>query len=547
MTTQHPLRADKINNPILPGFNPDPSICRVNDDYYIATSTFEWYPGVQIHHSKDLVNWTLIARPLNREDLLNMLGNPDSCGVWAPCLTYEQGKFYLVFTDVKRFDGVFKDTHNYITTCDSIDGEWSTPVHVNSSGFDPSLFHDDDGRKWFLNMVWDHRPDRTFFQGIVLQEYCEQQECLIGQRHFIFAGSELGFTEGPHLYKKDGYYFLSVAEGGTGYNHAQTMARSKSITGPYEVDPLGHFISAKDSPNAYLQRTGHGDIVQTPSGDYYFVHLSSRPITDKKLSPMGRETSIQKLIYTQDKWFRLAQQNPEAGAKVGQAYIDLPDGSVNELKHQCHFEDFNETELAIDFQWLRTPYPDDFMSLSERPGYLRLKGRESVGSPFTQALIARRQQAFTFQATTKVEFTPTDFQHQAGLINYYNASKFHYLFISYDEEKGKYLSIMSCEGDLSLTAKFPLWDALIALPDNTPVYLRANVDYHKLVYSYSIDGQHFVPLPIELDAAILSDEAGKGEGANFTGAFVGVCCQDLTGMQNHADFDFFDYQESLPE
>ena len=135
-----------IVNPILPGFNPDPSILRVGDDYYIATSTFEWYPGVQIHHSKDLANWDLVTRPLNRKAQLDMRGDPDSCGVWAPCLTHDGTKFWLVYTDVKRKDGSYKDTHNYIVHAQSIEGPWSDPIYINSSGFDPSLFHDDDGR-----------------------------------------------------------------------------------------------------------------------------------------------------------------------------------------------------------------------------------------------------------------------------------------------------------------------------------------------------------------------------------------------------------------
>ncbi len=142
-----------------PVFNPDPSICRVGDDYYIATSTFEWCPGVQIHHSRDLVNWRLVTRPLDRATQLDMRGEPDSGGIWAPCLSHADGKFWLVYTDVKRLEGAFKDAHNSIVTAPAIEGPWSDPTYVNSSGFDPSLFHDDDGRKWFLNMVWDHRND----------------------------------------------------------------------------------------------------------------------------------------------------------------------------------------------------------------------------------------------------------------------------------------------------------------------------------------------------------------------------------------------------
>ena len=151
-----------IANPILPGFNPDPSICRVGDDYYIVTSTFEWYPGVQVHHSRDLRHWRLVNRPLNRPEQLDMRGNEDSCGIWAPCLTHADGRFWLVYTDVKRKDGSFKDAHNYIVTAPEIAGPWSDPVYTNSSGFDPSLFHDDDGRKWHLNMIWDHRVGGKF-------------------------------------------------------------------------------------------------------------------------------------------------------------------------------------------------------------------------------------------------------------------------------------------------------------------------------------------------------------------------------------------------
>ena len=147
----------QIQNPILKGFNPDPSICRVGEDYYIATSTFEWFPGVQIHHSKDLKNWKLIKRPLDRVSQLDMKGNPNSGGVWAPMLSYCDNMFWLIYTDVKVVYGAWKDCHNYLVTCDTIDGEWSDPVYLNGSGFDPSLYHDENGRKYLVNMMWDQR------------------------------------------------------------------------------------------------------------------------------------------------------------------------------------------------------------------------------------------------------------------------------------------------------------------------------------------------------------------------------------------------------
>ena len=283
-----------IRNPILRGFNPDPSICRVGDDYYIATSTFEWYPGVQIHHSRDLVNWRLVKRPLDRASQLDMRGNPDSGGVWAPCLSYADGLFWLVYTDVKRLDGNFKDAHNYIVTAPAIDGPWSDPVYVNSSGFDPSLFHDDDGRKWFLNMLWNHvssgvggNPKHPSFAGILLQEYDPVAAAPRSARSKnIFAGSAHGLVEGPHLFKRDGWYYLTTAEGGTGYDHAVTMARSREHRRALRAAP-GRCTSSppRTRPTRALQRAGHGQIVETPDGEVYHTHLCSRPLPGLRRSP----------------------------------------------------------------------------------------------------------------------------------------------------------------------------------------------------------------------------------------------------------------------
>ena len=242
-----------IQNPILRGFNPDPNIIRVDDDYYVVTSTFEWFPGYQVHHSRDLVNWKLVSRPLDRVSQLDMAGVPDSCGVWAPCVSEKDGVFYLLYTNVRSFDGPFKDTPNYVVTSDSMLGPWSEPVYLNSSGFDSSLFHDEDGRSWLVNMLVDHRGDR-FFGGIVLQEFDCKALKLIGEICYLTPGTELGRTEGPHLYRKDGYYYLMLAEGGTGYEHAMTIMRSRDITGPYELHPHNPLISSAGDPDAYLQK-----------------------------------------------------------------------------------------------------------------------------------------------------------------------------------------------------------------------------------------------------------------------------------------------------
>jgi xylan 1,4-beta-xylosidase len=533
-----------IRNPILPGFNPDPSIVRVGGDYYVATSTFEWFPGVQIHHSRDLVHWRLLTRPLVRATQLDMRGDADSCGVWAPCLTYADDRFYLIYTDVKRFGRTstagasgasLRDFHNYLVTSDRIDGDWSDPVYLNSSGFDPSLFHDDDGRKYILNMLWDHRPGQNRFAGIVLQEYSPEQQRLVGARHTIFGGTAIGFTEGPHLYKRDGWYHLLTAEGGTGWGHAVTMARSRTILGPYELHPDVHVLTARDRPDAPLQRTGHADLVDTPSGETYMVYLCGRPLGNRGRCTLGRETAIQPMTWGADGWLRTqdGQRLPviEAAAPAGLRPEPQPLAPVR--------EDFDSAALPLAFQWLRSPYPDDLFSLRARPGYLRLFGRETIGSLFRQALVARRQQAHCYSAAARLEFEPEHFQQMAGLVCYYNSSKFHYFYLSRDED-GMHLRVMSALPDQVTADAFT---APIRIPADVPIEMRVEVDYERLRFGYRLNDGDWTWLPQLFDASILSDEATAPGQPNFTGAFVGMACQDLAGTARPADFDWFEYRE----
>jgi xylan 1,4-beta-xylosidase len=535
-----------IKNPILPGFNPDPSILRVGDDYYIATSTFEWFPGVQIHHSRDLVHWRLLTRPLNRASQLNMLGDPDSCGVWAPCLTYADGLFWLIYTDVKRFGRTtvagasgasMRDFPNYLVTSPRIDGDWSEPVYLNSSGFDPSLFHDDDGRKYLVNMLWDHRPGKNRFAGIVLQEYSVAERKLIGTRINIFKGTSLGITEAPHLYKRNGWYYLLTAEGGTSWDHAVTMARSRSLTGPYELHPDTYILSARQRPDVELQRAGHADLVETQDGETYMVYLCGRPLRNRGRCVLGRETAIQKMVWSEDGWLRTLD-----GQGIPTLETPAPALPTHNFPQSPRREDFNEPQLPIDFQWLRTPQPEEIFSLTARPGHLRLVGRETIGSVFRQALVARRQQAHCFSATTVIEFEPEHFQQMAGLVCYYNGAKFHYLHLSHDETTGKHLRVMSCLPDSTQADAFT---PPIVIPLGKPVHLRVEVDYERLHFAYRVEGvdQDWRWLPQQFDASILSDEACAPGTANFTGAFVGMACQDLAGTARPADFDFFEYQE----
>jgi xylan 1,4-beta-xylosidase len=533
-----------IRNPILRGFNPDPSIVRVGEDYYIATSTFEWYPGVQIHHSRDLMHWRLLTRPLKRASQLNMLGDPDSCGVWAPCLSHADGLFYLIYTDVKRYGRTtqsgaggasLRDFHNYLITSPDIAGDWSDPVYLNSSGFDPSLFHDDDGRKYLLNMIWDFRPGRNRFAGIALQEYSHEKGRLIGPSHTIFPGTPIGFTEGPHLYKRNGYYYLLTAEGGTGWGHAVTMARSRAIAGPYELHPDVHILTSRHRPDLELQRAGHADLVETQTGETYMVHLCGRPLPNRGRCTLGRETAIQRMIWAEDDWLRTMD-----GCGLPYSEVPAPQLSWHEFAETAEREDFEDTILPGQFQWLRSPWPEELFSLAERPGYLRLYGRESIGSLFRQALVARRQQSHCYSAGAKVDFEPEQFQQMAGIVCYYSSLKYHYLYISHDGTIGKHIRVMSCLPDQAQSDAF---GAPIPIPKGASVYLRVEVDYERLLFAFRVEGWDWQWLPGPLDASILSDEAGLPGNPNFTGAFVGMCCQDLAGTCCNADFDYFSYKD----
>lgn len=530
-----------INNPILTGFHPDPSICCAGEDYYIAVSTFEWFPGVGIYHSKDLKNWRLVSRPLNRISQLNMSGNPDSGGVWAPQLSYHDGKFWLIYTDVKVTEGQWKDCHNYLVTSDTIDGEWSEPTYINSSGFDPSLFHDESGKKYFLNMLWDHRVGHHNFKGIVMQEFDPEQRKLVGKKEIIYEGTDVKLTEAPHIYKVNGYYYLLTAEGGTRYDHQATIARAKDIWGPYETHPDNPLITANVYPRNPLQKAGHGSIVETHTGEWFFTYLTGRPLPregqplldPRGYCPLGRETAIARLEWKND-WPYVVGGNQPA--------LDIEGPNIDEVTWEPDYDEkdnFDSITLNMHFQNLRIPLGEEIVNLKENPGHLRLYGRESLTSKFTQSFIARRWQHFNFTAETKVAFNPENFQQAAGLVNYYNTENWTALQITWDEEKGRILALTTCD---NFTFEQPLKGKEIAVPENVEyVYLRVNVKTNIYTYSYSFDGTNWEEIPIELYSYKLSDDYIRG-GGFFTGAFVGMQCQDTSGESVPADFDYFIYK-----
>jgi xylan 1,4-beta-xylosidase len=307
-------------------------------------------------------------------------------------------------------------------------------------------------------------------------------------------------------------------------------------------------------------------LVETQGGEIYMVYLCGRPLRNRGRCTLGRETAIQKMTWGTDDWLRTLNEQgiptvetpapgfsespgvrPSSGAASSKSTRQLKGSDASHPTNIAAPEtgalryDFNEPQLPIDFQWLRTPWPEEIFSLTVRPGFLRLFGRETIGSLFRQSLVARRQQSHCFSASTLVEFEPDHFQHMAGLVCYYNSSKFHYLYISHDESVGKHLRVMSCLPDSTQTDAFT---SPIAIPAAKPVHLRVEVDFERLHFGYRVEGadKDWRWLPQQFDASVLSDEATTPGLANFTGAFVGMACQDLAGTSKSADFDFFEYR-----
>ncbi|TVR13765.1 MAG: glycoside hydrolase family 43 protein [Planctomycetota bacterium] len=527
-----------LTNPILPGFNPDPSICRVPrtcadtgqtiDDYYIATSTFEWFGGVMIYHSRDLRHWRLIGPALTRREQINMLGNPDSGGVWAPCLSYADGSFWLVYSDTKTWQQGYKDVHNFVVTCDDIEaGAWSDPIYLNASGFDPSLFHDLDGRKWVLNQLWDHRPGRHPFAGIVIQEFDPAGQGLVGPIRNIFQGSSARVCEGPHLYHKDGWYYLLTAEGGTARHHCVTVARSRDLLGPYEIHPDNPILTSRHDLGLVLQNAGHADWVETATGEWWMVHLASRPLAGQSI--LGRETCAQRLEWCSDGWPRLA-----GGGREPRVEWDAPNLATHPQPSTPATLSFDTERIPACLQSLRIPAEESWVSLTARPGALRLYGQESLASRHRTSLLARRLVDFHARAEIRLDVTPRDFQHMAGLVAIYDSASWCYCYVSANDTGQRVLRMeWSVDGGFG-----GVNDDLLILPAQGPVDIACELRHLELRFFVRCDSE-WQPVGPTRPGDFLGDEYGHH--GHFTGGMMGFACQDLSGQGNHADFLSFTY------
>ncbi|MEU0999780.1 glycoside hydrolase family 43 protein [Streptomyces tibetensis] len=547
-----------LHNPVLRGFAPDPSLVRVGDWYYVATSSFEWFPTIPLHRSRDLAHWEYAGHVQGAVPGDSLAGVPDSGGVWAPSLSWDGERFWVTYTVVRSVGTPYFDLDTYISTASRIDGEWSAPRRVASHGFDPALFHE-DGRLWLLNLQNDHRPGGERFAGIVVTELDRDTLEPVGGTRLLLQHDRL--IEGPKLLRRDGWYYLVLAEGGTGWEHGVRVARGKELTGPYELDELP-LLTTRDDPGVPLQKAGHGELVETADGQWLLSHLTARPLhtPQGRRCTLGRETAIQAVTWDAEGWPRLRQGgwHPAAEVDVPTRPHPLPPAAPPK-------------DLSWPWSTLRERPDPSWADMTARRGWIRLRGRHGPESRWAASLLAQRVTEHHAEAEVTVEARPVTFTQAAGLVLWYNPEAYLALDLTWAEPEGEpqrgqqwsgtrgrgrtVLSLVERDEDglRQVTVVDVPVDGRMDGPvgrrvdgrvdrrvnghgDGRPVTLGVTVDGADARFWYVRDGVRTAVGPA-LDFGRLSDDHGSR--LRFTGAMAGIHARDLVDAAFTADFTGF--------
>jgi alpha-N-arabinofuranosidase len=499
----------KYKNPIIPGFYPDPSICRRGDDYYLVTSSFEYFPGVPIFHSCDLVNWRQIGHCLTRPSQLSLDNCWASGGIWAPTIRYHNGVFYMATTNTTN------GGHFYVTAEDPA-GEWSEPIWVEGAGWDASMFFAEDG---IVYWTWyDHTT------GILQAEIDIRSGELTTQPRILWSGTGGRSPEGPHLYKFFDRYYLLVAEGGTEDGHMISIARGESPWGPWEACPYNPILShsSLDHP---IQTTGHGDLFQAPDGSWWVVFLGTRPVGYPRYHILGRETFLAPVVW-EDGWPIIGNNGtiePEMDAALPPAH---PWDETEPLR-----DDFEASTFGLHWNWLRNPEMNNY-SLTDRPGWLRLMGScTTLDETSSPTFIGRRQRHLACRVSTELDFNPQGDNEEAGLVAM-GDNRHHYEIGITQKEAERIIFVRRKIGTLQATVSQQ------PLPDGN-VTLSIKADETWFTFSFAIDDDPATELA-RGETRYLCTESGA---AMFTGTYFGMYA---TGngrpSRSPADFSWFNYE-----
>lgn len=504
-----------FENPVIRGFNPDPSICRVGKDYFLATSTFEYFPGVPIYHSRDLVNWTKVSHALSRLSQFCVNENEPVLNIYAPTLRHHNGVFYMITTNVLKDRKI-----NFFVTTENPYGEWSEPIIVDEGTFDPSLFFDDDGKVYYTRRDFEE-------DGIVQAEINIKTGKLKTPLRLIAKGFCSWDIEGPHIYRRGDYYYLMSAEGGTWAGHMESLARSKSIWGPFEPCPHNPILTNRHLTGTPIRCIGHADLVDTESGKHYFVFLGKRNYIFANTSQIGRETCLAECEWTDDGWLKV---NANAAKPYMVGSIDVkqpyPFEDTIQKKKESVLDDFSSTSLSLDWISRHKSYEKNII-LNERENHLRLWGNADNANDMYPVFIGKRQEEFKVEIETLLDFKPQEDSEEASLM-VFAAKQFHYE-----------IGIRNDNGKRVLFVRRTVSDMLVydyeKECDINPIKLIINSDEHfyRFLYENSKGEKVFLS---EGSTRLLSTELA----GTFTGAVFSL---NATGngkpCKSPADFKYF--------
>lgn len=523
-------------NPILSGFYPDPSITRVGEDYYLVLSTFSYFPGVPIFHSKDLVNWNQIGNILDRPEQLDLDGLGVSRGIFAPTIEYHDGVFYMVTTLVDNGG-------NFVVTATDPAGPWSDPVWLPEvSGIDPSLFFDDDGKAYILynSEAPDDKPLYDGHRTIRMNEFDFENLQTVGDNIILVNGGiDLSqkpvWIEGPHIYKKDGYYYLMAAEGGTSVNHSEVILRSKEVKGeyiPWDKNPIltqRHLPNDRENP---VSATGHADLIETQNGEWWAVFLATRPYDLQDSYNLGRETYLAPVKW-EDGWPIINPDHDEV--QFSYHLPDLPKGEKAAFPLNGNFQykdNFDEGELPVYWLMLRTPR-SEWYSLDDPKGSLTLAVRpETVSGTGNPSFLAKRQQHVKGEASTKMEFVPASDNEFAGLVTFQGEQHFYAIGKTLSADGRPVVQLIKAGDELSVLAENELSDL------EATIYFKVTFDKADYAFYFATEEDNWQLLQDNVEGTFLSTRVSGG----FVGTTIGLyATSNGAQSESKASFDWLDY------
>lgn len=531
---------NRYTNPILLGFYPDPSICRVGSDYYLITSTFSYFPGIPIFHSKNLANWKQIGHVMGRPEQLDLDGLGVSRGIFAPSIRYHKGVFYVTCTLADKGG-------NFVVTSKNPAGPWSNPVWTPEiNGIDPSMFFDENGKAY---VVYNSIPpdDKPLYDGhrtIRMYEFDITHLKVTGEeRILVNGGADLSkkpiWIEAPHIFKKDGYYYLIAAEGGTADQHSEVVFRSKNVAGPYvpyERNPILTQRHLNPKRKHAITSTGHADFVETASGDWWAVFLGCRPYPpyEENRYNTGRETFLAPVKW-QDGWPIINPDHEEV--QYHYPFPLKPSSEAVAIPHRGNFQfrdEFDAERLNYNWMFLRTPR-EKWYDLKSRKGFLAMHVRpESCAGNMNPSFLGHRQQHLQGSATVAIEFSPQAENEKAGLLIFQNEQHFYFLCKSLEGNAAAIQLYKSGDEPMELTAS----QALIDDQKAKTVYLKIEARGAAYAFSFATEPNKWILLQDHVDGRFLSVRVPD----SFVGCMYAMYATSLgKPSENRAHFDWFEY------